>query len=238
MDLKGSDVEVLKQLEERTKLNKDGLFRKKKELQRLVTDYEEDLRRLEQVVEDFTETPSVCVYHYHVPMDNQVKAQNDKMLKQQDHLQHAKSQVEEELVSRQSQLDELAERMLKQVTKHRQKALESGVEPSTMQNGTIEEKAVKAEVYKTVIQVNIQDCLQWGRCLSLVLLPERLTLPFHLSFSLECALYFESTGDGVSRGFRDLELPLAGGGSSLAIQTTCEGKQHRSDGPRICEDSQ
>jgi hypothetical protein len=62
VDLKGSDVEVLKQLEERTKLNKDGLFRKKKELQRLVTDYEEDLRRLEQVVEDFTETPSVCVY--------------------------------------------------------------------------------------------------------------------------------------------------------------------------------
>jgi hypothetical protein len=83
-----------------------------------------------------------------------VKAQNDKMMKQQEHLQHAKNQVEEELVSRQSQLDELAERMLKQVTKHRQKALEKGVEPSTMQNGTIEEKAVKAEVYKTVIQVS------------------------------------------------------------------------------------
>lgn len=83
-----------------------------------------------------------------------MKAQNDKMLKQQEHLQHAKNQVEEELVSRQSQLDELAERMLKQVTKHRQKALEKGVEPSTMQNGTIEEKAVKAEVYKTVIQVS------------------------------------------------------------------------------------
>jgi hypothetical protein len=42
-------VEVLKQLEERTKLNKDALFRKKKDLQRLITDYEEDLRRLEQV---------------------------------------------------------------------------------------------------------------------------------------------------------------------------------------------
>lgn len=49
VDLKGSDVEVLKQLEERTKMNKDGLFRKKKDLQRLITDYEEDLRRLEQV---------------------------------------------------------------------------------------------------------------------------------------------------------------------------------------------
>ena len=42
-------MEVLKQLEERTKLNKDALFRKKKDLQRLITDYEEDLRRLEQV---------------------------------------------------------------------------------------------------------------------------------------------------------------------------------------------
>lgn len=60
MDLKGSDVEVLKQLEERTKLNKDGLFRKKKELQRLVTDYEEDLRRLEQVVE--ARRLPLCVY--------------------------------------------------------------------------------------------------------------------------------------------------------------------------------
>lgn len=49
----GGDAEVLAQLEERTKLSKDSLFRKKKELQRLITDFDEDYRRYEQVrVED------------------------------------------------------------------------------------------------------------------------------------------------------------------------------------------
>lgn len=44
---------MLAQLEERTKLSKDSLFRKKKELQRLITDFDEDYRRYEQVrVED------------------------------------------------------------------------------------------------------------------------------------------------------------------------------------------
>lgn len=45
----GGDAEVLAQLEERTKLSKDSLFRKKKELQRLITDFDEDYRRYEQV---------------------------------------------------------------------------------------------------------------------------------------------------------------------------------------------
>lgn len=40
---------MLAQLEERTKLSKDSLFRKKKELQRLITDFDEDYRRYEQV---------------------------------------------------------------------------------------------------------------------------------------------------------------------------------------------
>jgi len=39
-------------LEERTKLSKDSLFRKKKELQRLITDFDEDYRRYEQVSDD------------------------------------------------------------------------------------------------------------------------------------------------------------------------------------------
>jgi hypothetical protein len=37
----GDDAEVLKQLEDRTKAAKDTLFRKKKELQHLSTDFEE-----------------------------------------------------------------------------------------------------------------------------------------------------------------------------------------------------
>jgi chromosome segregation ATPase len=70
VDLKGEDADILKQLEERTKLNKDALFRKKKELQRLVTDYDEDARRLEQV-----------------------KFQCEKIAKQQANLNSAKDQV-------------------------------------------------------------------------------------------------------------------------------------------------
>jgi chromosome segregation ATPase len=70
IDIKGEDADVLKQLEERTKLNKDALFRKKKELQRLVTDYDEDARRLEQV-----------------------KFQCEKIAKQQSSLAQAKDQV-------------------------------------------------------------------------------------------------------------------------------------------------
>ena len=50
-DANGSDFDELRQLEEQAKLARDALFRKKKELQRLQTDYEEDTRRLEQVNE-------------------------------------------------------------------------------------------------------------------------------------------------------------------------------------------
>ena len=123
MDLKGSDVEILKHLEERTKLNKDALFRKKKELQRLTTDMEEDSRRLEQV-----------------------EVQNDKMLKQKEHLMNAKRQVTEELSTQESQQTELQEKMMKVLNKHRKKVVERGVDPSTIMNGTLEEKSVKAEV--------------------------------------------------------------------------------------------
>ena len=54
---------MLQQLESRTKAAKDNLFRKKKELQRLSTDFEEDGRRLETL-----------------------KAQNQKVEKQKEHL--------------------------------------------------------------------------------------------------------------------------------------------------------
>lgn len=132
VDLKGDDVEILKQLEERTKLGKDNLFRKKKELQRIVTDFEEDSRRLEQV-----------------------KIQSEKMIRQRDHLSNAKLQVEEEILTQQAQLDELNERIDKIVSKHRTKVADAGnINISVInQNGTLEEKAVKAEVLKDVVQV-------------------------------------------------------------------------------------
>merc|ERR1719502_2576426 len=48
-DMNSSEADDLAQLEEQAKLAQDALFRRKKELQRLQTDYEEDQRRLEQV---------------------------------------------------------------------------------------------------------------------------------------------------------------------------------------------
>ena len=70
VELNGTDIDILKQLNERIKNTKDLLFRKKKELQRLITDYDEDCRRLEQV-----------------------KFQCEKISKQQGSLNTAKEQV-------------------------------------------------------------------------------------------------------------------------------------------------
>jgi septal ring factor EnvC (AmiA/AmiB activator) len=83
----GDDAEVLKQLEDRTKAAKDALFRKKKELQHLSTDFEEDSRRLEQL-----------------------RMQNLKIEKQKEHLLGAQSQIREEILLQNSQIDELNEK--------------------------------------------------------------------------------------------------------------------------------
>jgi hypothetical protein len=96
VDIKGEDADVLKQLEDRAKVAKESVFRKKKELQRIITDFEEDSRRLDQV-----------------------KLQNNRVQSQREHLESAKSQVEEELFVQQTQMNELGERIEKVILKHR-----------------------------------------------------------------------------------------------------------------------
>ena len=130
VDLKGEDAEILKQLEEKAKLSKDAVFRKKKDLQRLTTDQEEDLRRLEQL-----------------------KLQASKVIKQRESLENARHQVEEEILTQQTQFEELGERSERLVLKTRSKVSEStGASIDTFSNGTLEEKAAKAEVLKDVVQ--------------------------------------------------------------------------------------
>lgn len=129
IDIKGEDAEVLVQLEERIKLSKDALFRKKKDVQRLTTDLEEDTRRLEQVTQ-----------------------QSEKIMKQKDHLDSAKQQVEDELLTQQSQLQELSDRMRKVQARHHQRFVDRGGDLSKFPNGTLEEKSVRAEVLRDVVQ--------------------------------------------------------------------------------------
>ena len=131
LSLDGSDYEVMKQLEERNKMSKDALFRKKKELQRLTTDYDEDSRRLEVMQNKATRAD-----------------------KQREHLESAKAQVEEELLTQQVQLDELQDKVDKLVNKHRGIVLDIQDLGGEGDNRllTIEEKAVKAEVLKDVVQ--------------------------------------------------------------------------------------
>lgn len=132
VDTSGDEAEVLRKLEERTKLGKESLFRKKKELQRLATDYEEDGRRLEQV-----------------------KVHIGRVQQQQSHLETAKGQVEEEIMTQEGQLDELFQRRERAIDVHRAKvvgALGVDAEVLAQQGGTLEEKAVMAEVLKDVVQ--------------------------------------------------------------------------------------
>ena len=135
VDLKGDDAEVLKQLDERTKLGRDALFKKKKELQRLITDVEEDSRRLAQV-----------------------QAQQARVAAQRDQLDGAKAQVGEELLTQDAQLSELTDRVEKLVLRHRQKTAERmGVSVGMLEHGTLEEKSARAEVLKDVCQVRRLD---------------------------------------------------------------------------------
>jgi chromosome segregation ATPase len=131
VDLKGDDAEVLKQLEERAKMGKDILFRQKKELQRLTTDFEEDSRRLQQV-----------------------KSQSVRVVQQKEHLESARRQVCDEILTQQAQLEELKERSDRIINKHRDKVADSmAISVDQLKGGTLEEKMALSEVYKEVVQV-------------------------------------------------------------------------------------
>ena len=106
------------------------MFRKKKELQRLMTDFEEDNRRRDQL-----------------------RQQISKIDKQREHLTGAQSQVTDEILSQQAQMDELMEKIDRLTINHRAKVAESmGLDASAFEGGTLEEKAAQTEVLKDVVQ--------------------------------------------------------------------------------------
>ena len=75
------------------------------------------------------------------------------MLKQRENLEHARMQVEEEILSQQAQNDELAQRIERIIMKQREKmSHETGADVEAFMNGTLEEKAANAEVLKDVVQ--------------------------------------------------------------------------------------
>ena len=70
------------------------------------------------------------------------------------HLVSAKAQVEEEILQQQAQLEDLADRMETMIRKHRVKtAAKSDADVSAYEMGTLEERNVRAEVLKDVVQV-------------------------------------------------------------------------------------
>ena len=88
----------MKQLEEQAKLAADALFRRKKELQRLSTDFEEDDRRLKQV-----------------------EAQCARLDERNGHLREAKDQMEVELAAQDEALAKHADRLARLSQLHREK---------------------------------------------------------------------------------------------------------------------
>jgi len=130
IEMTGDDSEVLKQLEERLKLGKEGLFKKKKELQRLVTDLDEDARRLQQTTQH-----------------------NDHSMRQREELEMAKAQIEDNLLSQLACIGELRERTTKLVSKHREEvALSMDQSVKVLGKGSIQERAARAEVLKDLVQ--------------------------------------------------------------------------------------
>ena len=94
--MKSGEAEDMKQLEEQAKLAADALFRRKKELQRLATDFEEDDRRLRQV-----------------------EGQCTRLEERNGHLAEAKQQMEVELAAQDEALEKHDERLSRLSALHR-----------------------------------------------------------------------------------------------------------------------
>jgi chromosome segregation ATPase len=216
VDLLGDEGEVLKQLDERTKIGRDSLFKKKKELQRLVTDHEEDGRRLEQV-----------------------RQQQQRVEAQRSQLENAKRQVEDEILSQEAVLSELGERVSKAVVKHRAKVSEKlGVAPSVFEasRGSLEEKAAKAEVLKDVCQVRCDVFLSPPLPLSPSLClflpsPNPPPLPQNVLYTLgQLASEFPEVGDDLQQRVLDANLrlpskPPSRGGARRAASSASLGSR-------------
>ena len=95
-NMKSGEAEDMKQLEEQAKLAADALFRRKKELQRLATDFEEDDRRLRQV-----------------------EGQCSRLEERNGHLAEAKQQMEVELAAQDEALQKHDERLARLSALHR-----------------------------------------------------------------------------------------------------------------------
>ena len=95
-NMKSGEAEDMKQLEEQAKLAADALFRRKKELQRLATDFEEDDRRLRQV-----------------------EGQCTRLEERNGHLAEAKQQMEVELAAQDEALEKHDERLARLSALHR-----------------------------------------------------------------------------------------------------------------------
>lgn len=220
VDLQGEDAEVLQQLEERMKLGRDALFRKKKEQQRLVTDLEEDARRMDQL-----------------------SAQQARVEKQKEHLFGAKAQVEEEILTQQSQLNDLDDKISKMAIRHRAKVSDlRGVDPSAFAGGTLEEKSARAEVLKDTVQVKQPPeapppCTRINTCahlktrhhhllllLSAISKTKNTTSFYYLLLRCaECVVHAWAAVERVPRGVRAAVHPTTGGGSAHAVQAPSQG---------------
>ena len=95
-NMKSGEAEDMKQLEEQAKLAADALFRRKKELQRLATDFEEDDRRLRQV-----------------------EGQCTRLEERNGHLAEAKQQMEVELAAQDEALEKHDQRLARLSALHR-----------------------------------------------------------------------------------------------------------------------
>lgn len=96
VEASGEDFEKLRLLEEQNKVASDALFKKKKELQRLQTDLEEDGRRLEQVASQAT-----------------------RLEERNMHLTNAKQQMDSELEVQRDAVEKISKRVQRMSTAHR-----------------------------------------------------------------------------------------------------------------------